>query len=159
VLNLILFFEFFIRYFLHLHFKCYPQSPYILPSPAPQPTHSCFLALAFPCTGHIIIARPRASPSIDGLLGQTLLHIQLETRALGVLVSSYCCSSYRVAEPFSSLGTFFSSFIGGSVFHPIDDCEHPLLYLSGTVRDSQEIPISGSCQQALVGIYNSDWIC
>jgi hypothetical protein len=30
-----------------------PKVPYTLPSPcpAPQPTHSCFLALAFPCTG------------------------------------------------------------------------------------------------------------
>jgi hypothetical protein len=28
-----------------------PKAPYTLPRPAPQPTHSCFLALAFPCTG------------------------------------------------------------------------------------------------------------
>jgi hypothetical protein len=35
--------------------------------------------------------------------------MQIETQALGVLVSSYCCSSYRVADPFSSLGTFSSS--------------------------------------------------
>jgi hypothetical protein len=26
--------------------------------------------------------------------------MQLETRAVGVLVSSYCCSTYRVADPF-----------------------------------------------------------
>jgi hypothetical protein len=40
---------FLIRYFLHLHFQCYPKSP---PYPAPHsPTHpSHFLALAFPCT-------------------------------------------------------------------------------------------------------------
>jgi hypothetical protein len=31
--------------------------------------------------------------------------------ALGVLVSSYCCSSYGAANPFSSLGTFSRSFI------------------------------------------------
>ena len=37
---------FFNRYFLHLHFQCYPKSaPH-----APPPTHSHFLALAFPCT-------------------------------------------------------------------------------------------------------------
>jgi hypothetical protein len=29
--------------------------------------------------------------------------MQLETQVLGVLVSSYCCSTYRVADPFSSL--------------------------------------------------------
>jgi hypothetical protein len=34
--------------------------------------------------------------------------MQLETQALGVLVSSYCCSTYRVADPFSSLGAFSS---------------------------------------------------
>jgi hypothetical protein len=43
---LLLFFQFFIRYFLHLHFKCYPESPlYPPPHPAPLPTHSHFLAL------------------------------------------------------------------------------------------------------------------
>jgi hypothetical protein len=58
--------------------------------------------------------------------------MQLETRALAILVSSYCYSTYRVADPFSSLGTFSSSSIRGPVFHPIDDCEHPLLYFPGT---------------------------
>jgi hypothetical protein len=44
--------DIFIRYFLYLHFKCYPESPlYPPPHPAPLPTHSHFLALAFPCTG------------------------------------------------------------------------------------------------------------
>jgi hypothetical protein len=136
----------FIRYFLHLHFKCYPQSPiYLPPCCAPQPTHFCFLALAFHCTGAYNLGHP-------------LLHMQLETQALGVLVSSYCCSSYRVADPFSSLGIFSSSFIGGHVFHPIDDCEHSLLYLSGTGIASQERAISGSCQQNLAGICNSVWV-
>ena len=67
----------------------------------------------------------------DGQLGHFLLHMQLETRALGVLVSSYSSSTYRVADPFTSLGTFSSSSIGGPVFHPIGDCEHLLLYLPG----------------------------
>jgi hypothetical protein len=40
----------------------------------------------------------------------------------GVLVSSYCCSTYRVADPFISLGTFSISSIGNSVIHPIVDC-------------------------------------
>jgi hypothetical protein len=53
------------------------------------------------------------------------------SRGRGVLVSSYCCSTYRIADPFSSLGTFSSSSIGGPVIHPIADCEHPLLCLLG----------------------------
>jgi hypothetical protein len=71
----------------------------------------------------MIFAIPRASPPIDGLLGHPLLHMQVETKLWGVLVSSYCCSSYRVADPFSSLGTFSSSTIGGPVSYPIDDWE------------------------------------
>ena len=82
--------------------------------------------------------------------------MQLETQAGGggILVSSYCCSSYRVADPFSSLGTFSSSFIKGSVFHQIDDCEHPLLYLPGPGIASQDIAISGieECQGQGAGV-------
>jgi hypothetical protein len=85
--------------------------------------------------------------------------MQLETRALGVLIRSYCCSTYRVSDPFSPLGTFSSSSIGGPVFHPIDDCEHPLLYLPGTSKASQETSISGSFQLNLAGICNSVCVC
>jgi hypothetical protein len=53
------------------------------------------------------------------------------------------------------MGTFSSSSIGGPVFHPIDDCEHPLLYLPGTGKASRETAISGSLQQNLAGICNS----
>jgi hypothetical protein len=84
--------------------------------------------------------------------------MQVETRALGVLVSSYCCSTYRVADSFSSLSTFSSSFIGDPVFHLTDDCEHPLLYLPGTGIASQETAISGSFQQNLAGICNGVWV-
>jgi hypothetical protein len=132
-----LFFQafFFIRYFLHLHFKCYPQSPlYPPPTLLPNPPTPASWPWHSPVLGRMIFARPRASPPIDGRLGHPLLHMQLETQLWGggVLVSSYCCSTYRVADPFSSLGTFSSSFIRGPMFHPIDDCEHPLMCLPGT---------------------------
>jgi hypothetical protein len=81
--------------------------------------------------------------------------MQLETRALGILISSYCSSTYRVADPFSSLGTFSSFFIGDPVFHHIDDCEHPLLYLPGTGIASNETAIPGSFQHNIAGICNS----
>jgi hypothetical protein len=103
---------------------------------------------------------PIPYPSLpnDGRLGHLLLHMQLETQALGILVSSYYCSSYRVAEPFSSLGAFSSSSTGGPVFHPIDNCEHPLLYLPGTGIASHETAISGCFQQNLAGICNTVWV-
>ena len=56
------------------------------------------------------------------------------------------------------MGTFSSSFIGHPVLHPMDGCEHTLLYLSGTGRASQETTISGSCQWELAGIHNSVWV-
>ena len=55
-------------------------------------------------------------------------------------------------SPLQLPGYFSGSFIGDLVLHPMDDCEHPLLYLPGTGRASQETAISGTCQQALVGI-------
>ena len=48
-------------------------------TPTSWPWHS-------PILGHRIFARPRASPPTDGWLGHPLLHKQLETWALGVLV-------------------------------------------------------------------------
>ena len=84
--------------------------------------------------------------------------MQLETWALGVLVSSYCCSTYRVADPFSSLGAFSSFSFGDPVFHLIDDCEHSLLYLPGTGIASYKTAIPWSLQQNLAGICNSVWI-
>jgi hypothetical protein len=75
-----------------------------------------------------------------------------------VLVSSYCCPTYMVADLFSSLGAFSSFSIGGPVFHPIDDCEHPLLYLPGTGIASYETVIPGSLQQNHAGICNSVWV-
>jgi hypothetical protein len=76
----------------------------------------------------------------------------------GVLVSSYCCSSYGAINSFSTLGAFSTSFTGDPVLSPMDGCEHQLLYLSGIGRASQKTAISGSCQQALVGIHNSVWV-
>jgi hypothetical protein len=37
------------------------------------------------------------------------------------------------------------------VFHPIDDCEHPLLCLPGTGISSQDTAVSGSFQPNLAG--------
>jgi hypothetical protein len=75
---------FFIRYLLYLHFKCYPQSPLYPPlTLLPNPPTSASWPWHSPLLGHMIFARPRASPPIDGQLGHPLLHMQLETGALG----------------------------------------------------------------------------
>jgi hypothetical protein len=121
-----------------------PPLPYP-PTPTTWPWHSTVLR-------NINFARPRASLPNDGRLGHLLILTQLETQAPELRVSSYCCSTSKVADPFSSLGTFSSSSIGGAVFHPIADCEHPLLCLPGPGIASQEKAISGSFQQNLAGV-------
>jgi hypothetical protein len=109
----------------------------------------------FPVLGHIKFARLRGLSSHWWPTRPSFATYAARDTSSGVLVSSYCCSTYRVADPFSSLGALSSSSIGGPVFHPIDDCEHPLLYLPGTVIVSQETAISRSFQHNLVGICNS----
>jgi hypothetical protein len=127
----------------------YPQpwSP-THPFPPAWPWHS-------PVLEHIKFARPRGLSSQWWPTRPSSATYAARDTALGVLVSSYCCSTYRVADPFSYLGTFSSSSIGAPVFHPIDDCEHPLLYLPVTDIASQETAISGSFQHNLTGICNS----
>jgi hypothetical protein len=82
-LVLLIFFVFLLDIFFIYISNAIPKVSYT-PHPAPQPTHSCFLAWHSPVLGHIIFTRPRASPHIDGQLGHPLLHMQLETQALGV---------------------------------------------------------------------------
>ena len=55
--------------------------------------------------------------------------MQLETGVLGVLISSNCCSTYWVADPFISWVLYLAPTL--ELFHPLDDWEHPLLYLPG----------------------------
>jgi hypothetical protein len=52
------------------------------------------------------------------------------------------------------MGLQTPSAIGDPVLSPTVGCEHLPLYLSGSGRASQETAISGSCQQALLGIRN-----
>ena len=132
----------------------HPQASTLLPNPptpASWPWHS-------PVLGNIKFARA------TGLFFQwwptrpsSATYAARDT-SFGVLVSSYCVSIYRVADPFSSLGTFSCSSIEGPVFHPIDDCEHPLLYLPCTGLASQETALSGSFQQnQLIMRWISGW--
>jgi hypothetical protein len=66
------------------------------------------------------------------------------------MVSSYCCSSYVVATPFSSLGPFSSSFIGDPLLSPMVGCKDPCLYLSGTGGASLETAITASVRKHLL---------
>jgi hypothetical protein len=91
------------------------KSPINFPYPASQPTHSRFLALAFPCIAAYNLHKTKGfSSHWWPTRPSTATYATRDTRS-ELLVSSYCCSSYRVADTFSSLDTFSSSFIGGPV--------------------------------------------
>jgi hypothetical protein len=50
------------RYFLHLHFKCFPESP-LYPSLLPYPPTPTSWPWCSPVLGHIMFARPRCLSS------------------------------------------------------------------------------------------------
>jgi hypothetical protein len=90
------FFKSFIRYFLDLHFKCYPESPLYTPLPphhAPQPIHSNFmrnLILGYACPSEAMQLTKQKTPLYNLLplalsfllslfLGQQTLHCAEQT--------------------------------------------------------------------------------
>jgi hypothetical protein len=78
--------SFFIRYFLYLHFKCYPLSWFPLLKPPissslsllPNPPTPASRSWHSPTLEHRTFTGPRASPPTDDWLGYPLLHMQLE---------------------------------------------------------------------------------
>ena len=158
ILDFFLFF-FFFGYFLHLHFKCYPKSS-LYPPPALlsytlTPTSWPWLS---PVLEHIKFAKPSV---LSSQLWPTRPYSATYTardRSSGGTDQFILLFYLQACRPLQLLGMFSSSYIGGPVFHPIDDCEHPLLYLPGTGKASQETAISESFQQNLAGICNSVFI-
>ena len=154
-------------------FLVFPPKP-----PIPSPLHlltnpltpASSLSLHFPTLEHPGFTGTRASLFPDVQQGHPLLHMQLESWVPTCVLDwrwldpwefwdygSYCSSS-EAANTYSSLGPFSRSSIGDHLLSPLVGCDHPLLYLLGTSWGSQETAVSGSCQQAFVGIHNSVWV-
>ena len=104
-------------FFIYIsNFKCYHKSSLypplaLLPYP-PTPTSWPWNS---PVMGHIKFARLKGLSSQWGPTRPSSATYAARDTSSGVLISSYCCSTYRVADPFSSLGTFSSSSIGGPI--------------------------------------------
>jgi hypothetical protein len=149
----------------------------ILPPPASVRvlTHSHFPALAFPYNGASKLhrtkglsspwcpTRPSSATYAAEAVGHFMCTLWLDIWSLGAIggmVGWYCCSYYGVANHISSFRSFSNLLHWGShaQSNGLVGFEHPPLYLSGSGRASQETAISGSCQQALVGIYSSFWV-
>jgi hypothetical protein len=130
------------------------KSPIPTHPPLPYPPTPPFWPWCSPVLRHIKFASPMGLSFQWWPTRPSFGTYAARDKSSGVLVSSYCCSTYRVAVPFSSLGTFSSSSIGSPVTHPIADCEHPLLCLLDPCIVSQAIAISGSFQQNLASVCN-----
>jgi hypothetical protein len=153
-------------------------SPLKTPCPIPlplltNPPTTTSLSWHSPTLGHWAFSGQKTSPPIDDQLGHPLLYMQLEPwvrpcvpfhwwfspwEALGVLVSSYCCSSYEAANPAAHWVLSLATTLGDLLLNPTVGFEDPLLYLTSTGEDSQETAITGLCQQVLVGIHKSVWV-
>jgi hypothetical protein len=124
-------------YFIYIS-NAIPKVPPTLPHPLSNPSTPTSWPWHSPVLRHMRSARPMGL-SFHWWLNRPSSNIyaarDTSSGAGGgvgggrVLVSSYCCSTYRIADPPSSLGTSSSSSLRGPVIHPIADCEHPLLCL------------------------------
>ena len=63
-----------------------------------------------------------------------------------------------VATPYSSFSPFSNSSTGDSIFNPKSGCKNVPYYLSLSCGASEETPISGSCQKALIVIFHIFWV-
>jgi hypothetical protein len=150
--------------------NCYPSPP----SPFYEGVHphAPYLSvITFPYTGslrlhrtkglfsHWCLRMPFSATYMAGVMGPSMSTPWLVVETRIALIGWYCCcSSYGVANPFRSFSPFSNSSVGNPVINSMVRCKHPLLYMSGPGRVSQETAISGSCQYALLGIHNSVWV-
>jgi hypothetical protein len=112
-----------------------PEVLYLTPSPISMrvfphpPTHSYFLALEFSYTrvsslhrglsSHWCQTSPSSAIYAAGAMSPTMCTSWLVVYSLGALegLVGWCCSSYVVANPFSS----FSPFSNSSIWNPTGD--------------------------------------
>jgi hypothetical protein len=70
-----------------------------------------------------------------------------------------CFSSYVIPNPFSSFSPFSNSSNGVPMLSAMVGFENLPQYLLDSGRGAQETAITCFCQQALLGIHNSVWVC
>jgi hypothetical protein len=104
-------------YFPQLNFQCYPKSPPYPPLHFPTDPFPCFWPWRSPVLGHIEFVCPMNLSFQRWLTRPSFDTYATRVKSSGVLVSSYCCCTYRVADLFSSLDTFSTTKIEN--FRPI----------------------------------------
>ena len=128
----------------------YQKPPISSSCPAPQPTHSRFLSLAFACHEEYDLLNTEGLSSHWWPTSHHLLHTLLvisSLRALavmgGVWLFDIVVLPMRLQTPSAP---------------SVLSLTPPSAYLSGCDRASQETAISGSFEQVHFGIYNGIWV-
>jgi hypothetical protein len=97
--------------FLIYIFNAIPKVPHTHP-PIPYPPTPPFWPWRSPVLGHIKFASPMGLSLQWWLTRPSFDTYAAKDKSSRVLVSSYCCSTYRVAVPYSSLGNFSAPPLG-----------------------------------------------
>jgi hypothetical protein len=116
LLSFFLIYLFLLGIFLVYISNAIPKVPHTHSPPIPYPPTPPFWPWCSPVLGHIKFVSPKGLSFQWWLIRPSFDTYAARDKSSRVLVSSYCCSTYRVAVPLSSLGTFSSSSIGGRVF-------------------------------------------
>ena len=153
-----------LSHLLHLTCLCEGAPPTHSSTPAFPHWHS-------PTLGHWNPTWNRAAPPTNVQQGHPLPHKLLEPWVspcvlfgwwnLVLWSSGLLTLLYPIPMGLANLlncNPFYKSSIRNPALSSKFGCEHPPLYLSGSGRASLKTAISGSCQQALVGINNSVWV-
>jgi hypothetical protein len=168
--------------FSSLHFKCYPPllvslPPNLYPILSPPdsmrvllypPTHSLLSTLARVPLPRIpgeeilyYICSCSMAPSMCGLVLSMVVQFLGSLGGAGgglwggVLLVYLVFLLMGLQTPSAPLVLPLTLPLGSTVIHLMSSCRHLHLYLLGSVRTCEEIAISGSCQQALLGFSNS----
>jgi hypothetical protein len=123
-LNTTSFFKIFLLRIFLITFPMLSQKSPITPPPLPYPPIPIFWPWRSPVLGHIKFVCPMGLSFQWWPTRSSFDTYAAIVKSSVVLVSSECCSTYRVVDPFSSLGTFSNSSIGSLVIHPIADGHH-----------------------------------
>jgi len=90
-------------------------------------------------------------------MGLSMCNLWMVVSSVGTLVGWNCCS-FGIANASSYFNLFSISFNLHPIFSSMFACEHLPLYFSCSGRVSQETAISGSCQNAILGVSNIVWV-
>ena len=113
-----------------------PTQPVLPPCPGIPIQRASNLHRTKCLSSHWCSTRPSSATYVAGVMGPSMYTLWLvvwSLRAQLDLVHWYCCSSYGIANPISSLSPFSSSSIGKLMICPVTGCETTTVFVFASV--------------------------